>query len=187
MLALQLSEKRGTWCPSNFSPGPFMSDPLIWGFPTTNSHKLPSPTPHPTPTFPSHSPRFPFSKILAIDLTSSFTEKLVIDQLCLRATPHIYFPYLIPVLYKTKITKIDSLSSELELNMIQETSSQFKPESIRRPWQGKFNRNLIEISLNKPSSKIIFNKYSIATIEEILDHNPPSPYLLLYPHQKFQI
>ena len=47
---------------------------------------------------------------------------------------HIYYQN-----YTQKNTKIDSFSTELELNMIQETSLQLKSESIRRSWQCKFN------------------------------------------------
>ena len=55
-----------------------------------------------------------FSRILATDLTNSFTEQLVIA---------VCFPYLVPEVHKKfstpKITKIDAFSPELECNMIQ--------------------------------------------------------------------
>ena len=42
------------------------------------------------------------------------------------------------------------------------------------------------ISLNKPSSKIIFKKYSVATIEEILDHNLLPPICSYTPIRNFR-
>ena len=72
---------------------------------------------HQHPQAPFH---FPFSSLTIptqmhlqeFQLQIKQPERLFIAQLCLRATPHIYFPYLVPELYK-KIKNFNSFLPEL--------------------------------------------------------------------------
>ena len=130
-----------TWCPP--SPPPHLClIPPSWAFPSTSIHRLPP------PTFPSHSPEFPLGCIF-----KDSSHRL--NQQFYRTASYCLYVYVLHQMsifhikyqnYTQKITKIDSFSPKLELNMIEKTLFQLKFESIRRTCQCKFNRTFVDLS-----------------------------------------
>ena len=112
------------WCPPSFSP-PFMPDspPFDLSPPPTGSP--------PPPLSDSHSPQFPLGCIFK-DFSQRFNQFYGSTRKYQKCTQ--------------KITKIDSFSIKLQLNMIQETSNQLKSQSIKRTQQRKFNTTFVYFS-----------------------------------------